>query len=482
MARTPDDDAMTPAHAAAPELPDQLHWLNAGPQQLAAYRGRVLALVFWNAASAYCHTLLDELQRLQARFPLGLSLLGIHQPKFDAERDDRLVLKAANRLGLGFPVANDRGWAAWQHFGLQAWPAVVLVDPRGRLRQVLAGDDQTAALESAIAALMDEFDGELEQREPPRRTGAEQRLPLAFPSGLAVGEHHLYVADTGHHRILECTLSGRILREFGTGHGDLVDGAPEDAAFRFPRGLCLVRESLYVADTGNHALRRIRLLDGAVETLAGNGRAGPLREGSGTAAAMPLNQPWGLVGSLERVVIAMAGCNQLWEYLPGPNQLRLLAGSGEFGIADGSARSAMFAHPAALAQVQQTLYIADAASSSIRSLQAVQGQVQTLVGQGLYEFGDQDGQRREARLQCPLAIALDPDSPVLWIADAYNGGLRRLRLGGGDVTTPTLPQRLEQPAALAAGPGSLWIANTGAHEVLRYDLAKGGLVRLPIGE
>lgn len=297
-----------------------------------------------------------------------------------------------------------------------------------------------------------------------------------------MGENHLYVADTAHHRILECTHSGRVLREFGTGHGDLVDGAPEDAAFRSPRGLCLVRESLYVADTGNHALRRIRLLDGVVETLLGNGRAGAPREGSGKASEMPLNQPWDLAGTLDRIYIAMAGSNQVWEYELGQARLKLTAGSGELGIADGPSRSAMFAQPASLALVQQTLYVADAASSAVRSIQLSQGQVQTLVGQGLYEFGEHDGQRREARLQYPLAIALDPSSPVLWIADAYNGSLRRLRLGGGDVSTHALPQSLEQPAALATGPGALFIANAGAHEVLRYDLGNGKLSRLPIGE
>lgn len=473
---------MNPALVAAPELQSSLQWLNATPQRIEAQRGRVLALVFWNAASAYCHTLLEDLVRLQARFPVGLSLLGIHQPKFDSELDGRLVLKAVNRLGLPFPVANDRGWTTWQHYGIQGWPSVALIDTRGRLRHVFTGDDQSGAIDAAVQGLIDEVGGAVMAGEPARRTGAEPRLPLAFPSGLAVGENHLYVADTGHHRILECTHSGRVLREFGTGHGDLVDGAPEDAAFRLPRGLCLVRESLYVADTGNHALRRIRLLDGVVETLLGNGRAGPVREGSGKAAELPLNQPWDVVGTLDRIYIAMAGTNQIWEYELGGAKLRRVAGSGELGIADGPAASAMFAHPAGLAQVQQTLYVADAASSAIRSLQVAQGQVQTLVGQGLYEFGDEDGQRREARLQFPQAIALDPNSPVLWIADSYNGSLRRLRLGGGDVATHPLSHALEQPAALATGPGSLWIANTGAHEVLRYDLGNGKLARLPIGE
>ena len=225
-----------------------------------------------------------------------------------------------------------------------------------------------------------------------------------------------------------------------------------------------------------------RRADGVVETLAGTGRPGTPREGSGKASELPMNQPWDVVGNLDRIYIAMAGANQVWEFELGQARLKLTAGSGELGIADGPAHGAMFAHPAALAQVQQTLYIADAASSAIRSLQITQGQVQTLVGQGLYEFGDEDGQRREARLQYPLAIALDPASPVLWIADSYNGSLRRLRLGGGDVSTHALPQPLEQPAALATAPGSLWIANSGAHEVLRYDLGTGKLGRLPIGE
>ncbi|WP_246048453.1 redoxin domain-containing protein [Arenimonas terrae] len=469
--------------AIAPDLMPSLQWLNAEPQTLASHRGRVLALVFWNASSAYCQNLIDDLARLQARFPVGLSMIGIHQPKFDSEVDGRLVLKAANRLGVPFPVANDRAWVTWQHYGIQSWPSVALVDTRGRLRQVLAGDHQGAALDAAIAGLIDEVGGAVLAGNPARRSGAEPRLPLAFPSGLAVSENHLYVADTGHHRILECTHSGRVLREFGTGHGDLVDGPPEDAAFRHPRGMCLVREALYVADAGNHALRRIRLLDGAVETVLGNGRPGPVREGTNEPAAqLPLNQPWDVAGTLDRLFIAMAGSNQIWEYDLGQARLKLLAGSGELGILDGPLRNSMFAHPAGLAQVQQTLYVADSATSAIRAVQVTQGQVQTLVGQGLYEFGEQDGQRRDARLQLPLALALDPASPVLWVADSYNGSLRRLRLGGGEMSTHDLPQPLDQPAALAAGAGSLWIANTGAHEVLRYDVGSGKLGRLPIGE
>ncbi|MCG3005540.1 hypothetical protein KZ291_33720, partial [Escherichia coli] len=76
----------------------------------------------------------------------------------------------------------------------------------------------------------------------------------------------LYIADSGHHRILECSHAGRVLRQFGLGTADMMDGGPGEAAFNRPQGLALEREWLYVADTGNHALRRIHLLTGQVDT------------------------------------------------------------------------------------------------------------------------------------------------------------------------------------------------------------------------
>jgi hypothetical protein len=468
----------------APSLHPSLEWLNADPQPIESYRGRVLAVVFWNAASVYCANLLDQMATLRARYPVQLAVIGVHQPKFDAEIDGRTVLKALNRMRVLFPVANDRNWVTWQHYGIHRWPSVALVDPHGELRQVFSGDDQLAQLDAGIAALLEEHGGVTAM--PPEDEGtrnAEPRLALAFPSGLATTEGHLYVADTGHHRILECTFEGRVLRQFGNGHPALVDGPPAESAFSFPRGLCVLRDWLYVADAGNHAIRRIQLLDGTVETVLGSGRAGTPRDGRfPQPGECQLNQPWGLAGTNDKLYLALAGNNQVWEFDLGHRQLRFIAGTGSLGIADGPGRNAMFAHPSGLALVQQTLYVADAASSSVRAIQLQQATVQTLVGQGLYEFGDEDGARSAARLQYPLAVALDPSAPVLWVADAYNGSLRKLRLGGGDMTTHALPHALAQPSALAIGAGMLWIADAAAHEVLRHDLNTGLVARVPIGE
>jgi Redoxin/NHL repeat len=468
----------------APELNENLSWLNADAQSLAGQRGRVLALVFWNASSVYCLNLIGELARINAKHPLGLSVIGIHVPKFDAELDDQTVLKAINRQKINFPVANDRAWVAWQHFGITRWPSVALIDSKGLIREIIAGDDQLEVLEKVINDLIQETPGHHTMRELGfRANNTEEHNALSFPSGIAVTDTHLYVADTGHHRILECTHQGRILREFGNGHPDLNDGPAGEAAFHAPRGLCLVRETLYVADTGNHALRRINLIAGDVATVLGTGKAGQPRDCvSKHSSDNALNMPWGLCGSNDKLYIAMAGCNQIWEYELGTARLRFIAGTGELGIADGLGRNALFAQPAGVALVQQSLYVVDSASSAVRAIQLQQNAVQTLVGQGLYEFGHQDGERREARLQFPQAVALDPNAPVLWIADTYNGSLRKLRLGGGGMSTQALPQNLNQPVALAAGSGALWIADAAAHEVLRYDFSSELLTRLPIGE
>jgi thiol-disulfide isomerase/thioredoxin len=467
-----------------PELHDNLHWCNAERQTLQALQGRVVAIIFWNASSSYCINALNSLRRLQSRYPIGFSLLGVHVPKFDAETDHRTVEKAINRLRINFPVANDVNWIAWQHFGIKQWPSIVLIDHLGQLSEVVVGDDQQDALDAKVAELIQAVNMTSTKAAPQLKFKSSELLtPLSFPSGLAATETHLYVADTGNNRILECNHNGRVLREFGNGHPDLNDGPAGDAAFNSPRGLCWIRDVLFIADTGNHAIRKINLLKGDVETVLGNGKPGVPRESVVKhASEHPLNQPWGLSGSNDRLFIGMAGNHQVWEYELGHSRLRLVAGKGEMGIADGPGRMAMFAQPAGLTLVQQSLYVVDSASSAVRAIQLTQNMVQTLVGQHLYEFGQQDGERRDARLQFPQAVALDPNSPVLWIADTYNGLLRKLRLGGGGMTTQTLVRPLSQPAALAVSSGALWIADAAQHEVLRFELATETITRLPIGE
>ena len=347
------------------------------------------------------------------------------------------------------------------------------------------GDTPVRELDANIARLRAEEVPQSLNLEPIElRRNREPDLPLRFPMGIAANQQYLYVVDSGHHRVLECTPSGRINRQFGSGGPGFIDGPMELAAFQNPQGLCLQRDALYVADTGNHAVRRIKLSTGDVDTLCGAGRPGQPVEGViHDPRSVALDQPRGIAVSPSNVVcIATAGDNKLWAYDLGERSLALMAGSGAMDLVDGIGPAAAFVGPCALAIVQQILYVCDEAGSAIRSVHLRTRQVTTLVGQGAWRFGNIGGSRSDALLQQPQAIALDGSSPVLWIADSGNDQLCTLRLGGGELSTVNLSQRLHGPSGLAVVNGAIWIADTDAHAVLRFDPADGSLRQIPIGE
>ena len=464
------------------ELPDGLEWLNAPPTSLRDLHGRPVVLAFVNAASAWSGQRLADLGQWQARNPGKLQVLVIQTPRFDSERQGPRALKLLRRHGATFPAVLDADWTAWQRYGVESWPTLILIDALGQERERIVG--LGGDLDKALVALCEGLPQPLDEDLTSTELAPEPRLSLCFPTAVVATTERLFVADSGHHRVLECTHGGRILRQFGMGTADFVDGPPDQAAFSRPQGLAIERDVLYVADTGNHAVRRINLLTGMVDTLCGNGRIGDPIEGPINAQARsPLSRPLGLAVAANQVHIACAGDNRIWSIDLGKNELRLGAGTGHLELRDGNAHSmAAFGQPVALAAVQQQLYVCDALSSAVRSLQLRSDLVQTLVGQGLWEFGDADGPRASARLQHPQGIALSADAPLLWIADSGNGSLRTLRLGGGELSTIVLPRRLHGPTGLSVAAGAVWIAETDAHGILRYDIVTGELGDVAIGE
>lgn len=463
-------------------LPASLQWLNAAEPPAATRRGWLTALAFVNAGSAWSMQRLQDLQALCARYPQRLRALAVHVPRFDHEREARRMLRRIHRHGVRLPVALDADWVAWQQFGLRVWPTVLLVDAAGRVVARIEGDGPLVELEAPVQAF--ESDAAPEGDGPSASPRArEPDSPLRFPVGLAVNDQYLYIADSGRHRVLECTHAGRIVRQFGSGDEGFMDGILGQAAFRRPHGLTLLREMLYVADAGNHAVRRINLRSGDVDTLCGSGRRGEPREGQVfDPRAVSLDAPQAVAVTGDQLHIALAGDNRIWSFDLGRAHLTFRAGSGELAVRDGAGAAAAFAQPVALAAVQQKLYVCDGAGSAIRAMQLRENSVQTLVGQGPWEFGHADGPRAIAQLQEPQAIALDPDAPLLWIADTGNDRLRSLRLGGGELTSHLLPQPLHGPAGLAVGAGAVWIADTDAHAVLRVAPKAGTMLHVPVGE
>lgn len=470
------------------DWPDALGCVNADSVPTPAdLRGRVVLLYFWSGSLIHARALLAELKPIEARFPEGLVLLGVHVPRYPAEVDDAMVLKHINRNYIRHPVLNDRQHRLYRAFGLPGLPASVLLDAHGRIHGVYPGERRADELELTIDTLIGEArEARILQLAPPlpvRRP--EPKTALNFPCGLAASEQRLYIADSGRNRVLESTFDGVITRRFGCGNAGLWDGVEHECGMQLPQAVCMTGDRLYVADTGNQVVRRVNLISGQVETLIGNGQLGrEPRPQLSEARELPLSFPLGLAVAQDRLYMAMSGIHQIWSFGLGlnPAQFGVPSGSGRIGSDDGYADQASFCEPQALAVSRDTLYVLDSGSGALRSIRLADGIVNTLLPGHPHESGDADGPGGTARMQYPRAMAFDPQRNVLWIADSYNGKLKVYSIVKRELKTLALNYRFSNPGGLAVGGGALFIADTDAHELLRLDLKTGRMARLNLSD
>ncbi|HVF34813.1 MAG TPA: thioredoxin-like domain-containing protein [Candidatus Saccharimonadia bacterium] len=479
---TPDDGSQRPP---APAFPETVAWVNMrAPLELEALRGRVVLLYFWTYSNIHCIQSLADIKYLESKYRDKLAIVGVHAPKFAQERVAANVMRAVNRNYVRHPVASDSGFLLWQLYGADAWPTYVVIDPAGRIAGRFAGEGRRAELDALVSRLAAEIDHQGEAPPALQTTArAEPKTALRFPGKVLATADRLYVSDTGHNRVLECTHEGRVLRQFGSGNTGFWDGRGTDAGFCEPQGLALAGTSLFVADAGNHSVRRVTLSTGETQTFLGTGVQGRARPDATDPLAVPLSSPWELCVSVDRLYVTLAGQHQIGVLDLGRLVYSVFAGSGHAGLVDGPVGEASFAKPLGIVQHAQTIYVADADSSSLRAIKLFDRSVRTVAGKGLHEFGDSVGPGPEDLvLQHPSALALEPQLSELWIADSYNGTLKMLALRGGASRAFTGDYRFHEPGGLSVAAGAVWVANTNAHEIVRIDVRDGSAKRVPVGE
>lgn len=147
----------------APEFPslDPSSW--AGPAtSLSSSRGRVVLLNVWTFGCINCQRTLPWVQGIAERFAgKGVSVIGVHSPEFDREKNRKKVEEARKRHGLTYPSFIDNGHLYWNALRNRYWPAIYLIDKKGRIRRVQVGevhegDAAARSLERAIETLLAE--------------------------------------------------------------------------------------------------------------------------------------------------------------------------------------------------------------------------------------------------------------------------------------------------------------------------------------
>lgn len=289
-----------------------------------------------------------------------------------------------------------------------------------------------------------------------------------YPRGLAMDSAgNAYLADTYNHAIRKITPAGQVTTFAGTlGQNGEADGPGGAARFAYPHSVAVDRSgNVYVADDGNHTIRKITP-SGATSTLAGMPGQSGVVDGLGSAAR--LYYPRGIAVDDSGNVYVSDYWNHTIRKVTAAGMVSTFAGStGQIGSADGLGTAARFKYPYGLTvDAAGNVYVVDSNNHTLRKI-TTSGMVSTLAGLA-GETGSADGQGGAARFNAPWFVTIGA-SGNLYVADAYNGTIRKVTpagvvstvigVAGQQGTFPgALPALLAQPRGVAVSPsGQLYI-------------------------
>jgi len=138
-------------------------WINSEPLTLKSLRGRVVVVDFWTFGCYNCRNTLPSVKSWDARYrDKGLTIIGVHTPELQRERDVDNVRREVAALGIQYPVVTDNDNAIWNAYGVQAWPTWFVIDKQGRVRGMHVGEGAYDETEQLIKKLLAESDKKIE--------------------------------------------------------------------------------------------------------------------------------------------------------------------------------------------------------------------------------------------------------------------------------------------------------------------------------
>jgi thiol-disulfide isomerase/thioredoxin len=512
----------------APSLDGGVGWINtANAIDLKELKGKFVVLDFWTYCCINCIHVLPELKKLEQAYPNEVVVIGVHSAKFEGEQDSQNITDAVLRYEIEHPVVNDAEMKIWRKYGVQSWPSFRIIDPEGYLVAGDSGEVQFETFDRFFKQFIPYYrERKLLNEQPIKWALARdqlERTPLRFPGKVLADEKsdRLFISDSNHNRLVITTLAGKLLDVIGTGTAGTSDGEYGSAQFDHPQGMALDGETLYVADTENHLLRKVDLKAKQVTTIAGTGEQArglwPGMADTGQPFAIPardvqmpdrfvgppkstaLNSPWALYIHKRALYIAMAGPHQIWKMPLDESEIGPYAGNGREDIRDGKLLPRIpydrvgyssFAQPSGLSGDDNWLYVADSEGSAIRAVSfEPKKEVRTIVGTigSLFTFGDVDGKFGKARLQHALGVV--HHEGLLYVADTYNNKIKLIEpkertsqtfVGSGEPGASDSPAQFDEPAGITYAAGKLFVADTNNHLIRTVDLKTKAVATLAI--
>jgi DNA-binding beta-propeller fold protein YncE len=419
------------------------------------------------------------LREIERQYPGDVAVIGVHSGKYIAERETARIKEASLRYDIRHPIVNDRQFRIWRSYAVNAWPTLVVIDRNGYVVGAHAGEFTAEILQPLLGRLVSQPAKEphKELAHFPTEKPGITPAALKYPAKVAVDGDRIAISDTGNHRVLLGRLENRqrMRIEHVVSQVESLSEKSLPSTFNAPQGLAFAGNDLYVADSENHTVSVLDSETGAARTLAGTGKQMRTQRDRNEGA---LSSPWDLVVVDNMIYVAMAGVHQIWAVDRRSGRSRVHCGTGGEDIHDAPHATALLAQPMGIAADDDRLYFTDAESSAVRWADIdPKGSVGTIVGTGLFDFGDVDGRADKVRMQHQQGIARRANGELL-IADSYNDALKRVSVESREARSWL--RGLHEPGGVAAAENCAYIADTNAHRVMVADYDSDQMAELEI--
>ena len=414
----------------APAFKEGLAWLNSSPLVLSALKGKYVLLDFFTFGCINCLNNLTTIKKLYERFGDDLVVIGVHTGKFSYEKELTPLLDSLLRYDVSYAVINDPQHIVADAYTARGWPTTILIDNRGYIAHHASGEQKLLEWNGRLSAcgLSAKYAQE---------TQIQQSHTLQFPQKVLATPHFLAISNTNKNEIWISDYEGYI--------EEVIEAEK-------PMGLAYKDNVLYICECDK--VSQYDFMNKSKKTVLEN-----------------LRNPYDIVIKNDQLVVALAGSHLINTYDIETHVLLESYGNKFEALRDGKADTCQLAQPSGLTQLEDITYFVDAESSSLRKIE--NREVSTLIGEGLFTFGDSNNGEvllQHSQAVCAGIIGDGCGGGRLFIADTFNNKVKVYY--PEDSTMMTLLENLKAPSGISKRGCELFITNTNAHAIIKFDLSK----------
>ncbi len=461
-------------------------WFNVRDSlKLEDLKQKIIFVNFWNYSCLTCATEIEKIKDIEAKYPNLVTIISIHSPIFENEKNYNSIKKAIIRHNINFPVLNDENREISEIFKIDQNPTFLIFGLDGKIHKKFVG---AKSIDSAISFLektikKNKYSINLEPLPIVLEKNPSISSILTNPAKIKYVENFKYkkqnynvliTANSGQNSIIISQLNGTILATIGGRKSGFVDGKISEAKFSHPQSTLYDGNYLFIADTGNNSLRMVDFNKDEVSTLIGDGSQGEvINNKQNDAKTINLYTPTDIefFPDKSNIAISNAGTNQILIYNIPNKTVSIIAGNGDNGNDEGIYPENNFAQTNDMAIYENELYLVDGLSSSIRKLNK-DGKLTNLY--------KSTSDNNTNNLQNPSALYVDESG--IYIADSFNNQIKKFdninkklsniagNSRGDDVGFKT---SFDEPAGLVAILDKLYVADTNNDRILIVNRANG---------